>query len=218
MKTLVIDTAFEQCQVGIYDGALCVASVTATGGGQHDRVLVPLLEKILTEAHLSLANLDRIFVTTGPGRFTGLRVGIAFARGLALVHDTPLYGISTVDALKQEWQDHQPEQASDVARHVLLVAVKRGETYALRMADETGATGDLQRVMDDDFVAHFSDPAHQTGFFGMISPELQEIISDTPHFVLFDAVRYPSLQSIFAVGNTQEFDKNAPVRPHYALD
>lgn len=214
MKTLVIDTAFEQCQVGIWDADTCLASISETGGGQHDRVLVPLVEQALAEAKIALKNLDRIFVTTGPGRFTGLRVGIAFARGLALVHDTPLLGISTVDALEHDWTHHSSFSNSDAVSRVLLVSVKRGETYALRMTPERKA---LERVMDDDFLSHFAqDKALCVA--GVVSPDLKEILAANPQITVMDDIQYPSLQAIFAIGNAKEITENAPVRPHYALD
>lgn len=58
-----------------------------------------LVADLLAEAGVSPAALDRVAVTTGPGGFTGVRVGIAFARGFALVHDTPLVGLDTLTAL-----------------------------------------------------------------------------------------------------------------------
>lgn len=222
MKTLVIDTAFEQCQVGLWDDtaqghASCVASRSVTGGGQHDRVLVPLVEEALAESGIALSDLGRILVTTGPGRFTGLRVGIAFARGLALVHNTPLLGVSTMDALIQDWNDYARHTVLQSKKHVLLVAVKRGETYALTMDNADNPQGKMERVMDDDFITHFGSD-ESVCFAGMMSQEVLDMVATQDNMSVVDAVRYPSLQAIFAVGNTKEFQENEPVRPHYSLD
>src|SRR5688572_7216756 len=90
VETLIIDTAFETCQIALYRDQTCVASMRETSGGGHDRVLAGIVDRILSEQKIAPKNIDRIFVTTGPGRFTGLRVGIAFARGFALVSKTVL--------------------------------------------------------------------------------------------------------------------------------
>lgn len=213
MKTLVIDTAFEQCQVGIWDGPVCVASASAQGGGQHDRILASLVEKMMAEAHTDLANLDRIFVTTGPGRFTGLRVGIAFARGLALVHDTPLIGVSTVDALVQDWTLYTQEHKIETDKQALLVAVKRGETYVFRVSEKDAK---LECIMDDDFLRHFGQQ-DKIVFAGMISAEIHDIIAENANMSVVDDIQYPSLSAIFLAGNVQDISENKPVRPHYAL-
>jgi tRNA threonylcarbamoyladenosine biosynthesis protein TsaB len=60
--------------------------------------LLPLLQRVMHRANLSFPDIDRIAVTTGPGSFTGLRVGIAAARGIALAADKPAVGLSTLSA------------------------------------------------------------------------------------------------------------------------
>lgn len=58
-----------------------------------------MVREAMASAGLSFAELDRIVVTVGPGSFTGLRIGVAFAKGLALAHDTPVVGVGTLAAL-----------------------------------------------------------------------------------------------------------------------
>ncbi len=99
MRVLAIDTALEACSVAVID--------TATPHGHHAHeslpmqrghaeALMPLVARVLDRARLDFSNLDRIAVTTGPGSFTGLRVGIAAARGIALATGRPAIGLSTL--------------------------------------------------------------------------------------------------------------------------
>jgi tRNA threonylcarbamoyl adenosine modification protein YeaZ len=88
VSAAVLDTADGRCFVRRDDGV----------DGRAER-LPKLVADLLAEAEVAPAGLDRIAVTTGPGGFTGVRVGIAFARGLALVHATPVVGIDTLTAL-----------------------------------------------------------------------------------------------------------------------
>ncbi len=64
----------------------------------HAEALMPLIARVMDAAKLEFAELDRIAVTTGPGSFTGLRVGIAAARGIALAAAKPSIGLSTLAA------------------------------------------------------------------------------------------------------------------------
>lgn len=97
MIFLAIDTALENCSVGLdVDGAVILRELTIGRG--HAEALMPLLAGLFEAAGLSPGALDRIAVSVGPGSFTGLRVGIAAARGLALVTNIPVIGISTLRA------------------------------------------------------------------------------------------------------------------------
>ena len=64
----------------------------------HAEALMPLIARVMDAAALGFAELDRIAVTTGPGSFTGLRVGIAAARGIALAAGKPAVGLTTLAA------------------------------------------------------------------------------------------------------------------------
>jgi tRNA threonylcarbamoyladenosine biosynthesis protein TsaB len=98
---LALDTCLAACQCALWrDGdALGVLSEPMTRG--HQERLAPMVEALVAETGVALASVDRIAVTVGPGSFTGLRVGLAFAKGLALALDKPLVGVSALEALAQ---------------------------------------------------------------------------------------------------------------------
>jgi tRNA threonylcarbamoyladenosine biosynthesis protein TsaB len=96
---LAIDTALSACSVAITRGEeTLVSRIEPMARGQAER-LAPLVNELVSEAGVRFSQLDRIAVTRGPGAFTGLRVGLAFARGLALALDRPCIGLSTLDVL-----------------------------------------------------------------------------------------------------------------------
>ena len=66
----------------------------------HAEALMPLIARVMDLAEAEFAGLDRIAVTTGPGSFTGLRVGISAARGIALASGKPAVGLTTLDRLR----------------------------------------------------------------------------------------------------------------------
>lgn len=99
MLILAIDTALTACSLAIVrDGETLVSRIEPMARGQAER-LAPMVEDAMAQARISFGALDRIAVTRGPGAFTGLRVGLAFARGLALALDKPCVGLSTLEVL-----------------------------------------------------------------------------------------------------------------------
>jgi tRNA threonylcarbamoyl adenosine modification protein YeaZ len=99
MRILAIDTALEACSAAVLDtreGVLARESKPMTRG--HAEALMPLVRRVVEQASVDFAALDRIAVTVGPGSFTGLRVGIAAARGIALAAGKPAVGITTLAA------------------------------------------------------------------------------------------------------------------------
>jgi tRNA threonylcarbamoyladenosine biosynthesis protein TsaB len=125
MNLLAIDTALDRCSVGVAASGRPPVLVSETIGRGHAERLFGMISAAISEAEQELKDLDRIAVTIGPGSFTGLRVGIAAARGLALVIGCPVVGIGTLDAIA--------EKARILAGNVPVLAAldaKRGEIYA----------------------------------------------------------------------------------------
>jgi tRNA threonylcarbamoyladenosine biosynthesis protein TsaB len=102
MIVLGLDTCLSSCSVAILDGERVAASAREVMARGHQERLAPMAQQVMAEAGLAFDRLDRIAVTVGPGSFTGLRVGIAFAKGLALALDRPAVGIGTLEALAAE--------------------------------------------------------------------------------------------------------------------
>jgi len=100
MLILAIDTALDACAAAILDtdaGKLIAQESLAMKRG-HAEALMPLIARVIKQAGIGFAALDRIAVTTGPGSFTGLRVGLSAARGIALAASRPVVGLTTLTA------------------------------------------------------------------------------------------------------------------------
>ena len=99
-------------------------------GGNAER-LVPLVEEVLVEAELRADEVDRIAVTLGPGTFTGVRVGVAAARGFSLGLRKPVVGITSLAAMAHRARQLlKPEEASWPI--VVAVDARRGMIYLQR--------------------------------------------------------------------------------------
>jgi tRNA threonylcarbamoyladenosine biosynthesis protein TsaB len=100
MLILAIDTALDACAAAVLDtraSKLIAAESQAMKRG-HAEALMPLIGRVMKESGLPFAALDRIAVTTGPGSFTGLRVGLSAARGIGLAATKPVVGLTTLSA------------------------------------------------------------------------------------------------------------------------
>ncbi|RZJ18444.1 MAG: tRNA (adenosine(37)-N6)-threonylcarbamoyltransferase complex dimerization subunit type 1 TsaB [Brevundimonas sp.] len=127
MRVLALDTALGACTAAVFeDGrALAVAEVAMTIG--HQERLAGLARDAVADAGGGFAALDRIGVTVGPGSFTGLRVGLAFAQGLGAALDRPVVGISTLDALAAS--------TAPTGLVAALIDARRGQVYARLFRD-----------------------------------------------------------------------------------
>ena len=100
MLILAIDTALDACSAGVLDtdAATMIAQESEPMKRGHAEALMPLIARVVKQAGIAFADLDRIAVTTGPGSFTGLRVGLSAARGFALAANRPVVGLTTLTA------------------------------------------------------------------------------------------------------------------------
>lgn len=122
MKVLALDSATSACSAALWrDGRVVAHRFRAMARGQSE-ALVPMVAEVMAEAGLDFAALDLLAVTVGPGAFTGIRIGLATARALALAAAKPLAGIPTPDVVAAA----VPE-AERAGRSVLVVLDSRRE-------------------------------------------------------------------------------------------
>lgn len=99
MLVLGINTVADACDAALVRDGAVVAELTEPMQQGHDARLAPVIEKLMRDAGIAFADIDRVAVIVGPGSFTGVRVGVAFARGLSLSLDIPAVGVSSLEAL-----------------------------------------------------------------------------------------------------------------------
>jgi tRNA threonylcarbamoyladenosine biosynthesis protein TsaB len=99
MLVLGINTVADACEAALVDGSRIVAQVSEPMTQGHDARLAPIVDQVMREAGVAFAQLDRMAVIVGPGSFTGVRVGVSFARAMALALEIPVAGVCTMEAL-----------------------------------------------------------------------------------------------------------------------
>ncbi|HYM18748.1 MAG TPA: tRNA (adenosine(37)-N6)-threonylcarbamoyltransferase complex dimerization subunit type 1 TsaB [Micropepsaceae bacterium] len=125
MNILGIDTALGACSAALTADARVVAHAFEEMQRGHAEALAPMVDALMRNAGLSYAALNRIAVTTGPGTFTGQRVGLAFARAMALALKIPAVGVTTLDVMAEA----ALEKIADADWAIVAADAKRGEIY-----------------------------------------------------------------------------------------
>lgn len=126
MRVLALDTALDACAAAVLDTERrdLLASETRAMTRGHAEALMPLVARVMDAARLEFAEIDRIAVTVGPGSFTGVRVGIAAARGIALAAGKPAIGLTTLAAFTA------PHVAAGFAGTVVpVIDARHGQVY-----------------------------------------------------------------------------------------
>jgi tRNA threonylcarbamoyladenosine biosynthesis protein TsaB len=122
---LALDTCLDACSVAVCDGERSLAVKSEPMARGHQERLAPMVYEVMHAAGIGFDALGRIAVTVGPGSFTGLRVGLAFAKGLALALDIPCAGVGVLEALAQSATLGEEPQGFVCA----AVDAKRGQIY-----------------------------------------------------------------------------------------
>lgn len=132
MRVLAIDTSTELGSVAVVvDGEVC-AEIAARVRARHGETLLPLVAQALDAAKIARGELDRLAVGLGPGSFTGTRIGVATAKGLAVALDRPIVGVSSLRALARAAPGRFVVPVVDAHKGEVYLAVYEREGDGLR--------------------------------------------------------------------------------------
>jgi tRNA threonylcarbamoyladenosine biosynthesis protein TsaB len=140
VRILAIDTCLAACQVAVMDGSRPLTVMSEPMQRGHQERLATMVREAMMGAAFAFADLDRIAVTVGPGSFTGLRVGLAFAKGLGAALHRPVIGVGCLEAL-----------AASCEAEVTLAGIdaKRGQVYVQAFEDFAPLTDPVQMAIED---------------------------------------------------------------------
>jgi tRNA threonylcarbamoyladenosine biosynthesis protein TsaB len=210
MLILAIDTALDACAAAVLDteaGRLIAQESQAMKRG-HAEALMPLIARVIDQSGIGFAGLDRIAVTTGPGSFTGLRVGISAARGIALAANKPVVGVTTLTAYAAPVVSQNSEQP------VISVIDARHDQVYLQVVSGNGSSliwpraAPVEEALD---ASRFGVP-HLVGNAARILADRWP--PDAPPPFKVDALPAPDIAWVGWLGAAVSPD-TAPARPFY---
>ena len=208
---LCIETATKSCSVALAkDGQLIDLREEVSEQYSHSEQLTVFIEQLLQQQGLKVSDLDAIAVSSGPGSYTGLRIGVSTAKGLCYASDIPLISISTLEAMAQLMKDKHPNK-----QLCPMIDARRMEVYCALFG--TDQQTDVEaKVIDEN---SFSKDLEQGSllFFGDGADKCQEVlIHPNAHFELGV---YPSAISMIALAHhkyqQQQFEDVAYFVPFY---
>ena len=141
MNILAVDTATQTLSVAVVNGHSTLGEFTVNAPSKHSRILLPVLDQLLAHTGLETGDMDYIACVCGPGSFTGLRIGLAAATGLAKGSGKKLVAVPTLDALAYNMFTILNENACVLP----MLDARRGQVYT---ASYMIKNGEMNRVSD----------------------------------------------------------------------
>lgn len=200
MKILAVDTALGACSVALLEDDRLLAHIFEPMERGHAERLAPMVDEAMKQAGMAFKALDRLGVTTGPGTFTGQRVGLAFMRGLRLALHVPLTGVTTLEvmAMAAMAKSGAPKSAAihDARREEAYLLLRDGENTVLPPA-----------VMPfDEAVARIA-AFGRCALAGTGAPQAASLLG--PDFVLTD-IRQPDAVWVAKLARNRAATQDAP--------
>jgi tRNA threonylcarbamoyladenosine biosynthesis protein TsaB len=154
-----MDTATQFISIALHDGQQVLAEQTWFSANHHTVELAPAVRALLDQSHLAFTDLTALAVSTGPGSYTGLRIGVALAKGIAAAHNLPLVGVSTLDILALA----QPQATGAL---ILVLPAGRGRVVTARYHWRKGQwklRGEAENMDWNTLIASIDGPATLSG-------------------------------------------------------
>lgn len=182
---LQIETATTSCSVALAEEGRILASKELNERNIHAEVITVFIDEILTQTGETMDQLDAIAVSSGPGSYTGLRIGVSTAKGLCYALDKPLIAVETLEAMANGFRNNH----RDLGANALLcpmIDARRMEVYtALFDANGARVTPTSAEIIDENsFAAHLKD--HQIFFFGDGASKCREVLAHQSNAVIID--------------------------------
>ena len=162
---LAIDTSTQILSIALHDGASLRAECSLIAGRRHSALLAPMIKQIMADTAAHINDLTALAVSVGPGSYTGLRIGVALAKGMAAVNDLPLVPATTLETIAAAQDDRSFDET-------LIATVPAGRNRAIwaeyRRQDQSWQEQRPAQINSwQDLLATCSQP-------GLISGEIME--------------------------------------------
>ena len=183
---LAIDTATNACSAALYTGGDVVTGRHEDMVRGHAERLLPMIDEVMADAGMTSAALELIAVTVGPGAFTGLRVGLAAARGLALARSIPCFGATTTETIAAALHPGGPS--------AVLIDSKRSDLYVQVFDAQGRPLCQPSAVLPDDLGAFMSGldmGSEPLTLAGDGVTRARDILAESGFDCLDGRVRYP---------------------------
>lgn len=197
-KLLALDTSTEACSVALQLGSE-ILTLDEVCPQQHSKRILPMVQQLLSEAGVGLAQLDGIVFGRGPGSFTGVRIGVGVTQGLAFGADIPVYGVSTLAAMAQA-----AARLHSATQVIAAIDARMAEVYIARFALNDTLSNALMQAQSEE-VAIKPDALNAFSLSGPVMgvgtgwQTYARQLSALQHVSIANDILYPSAQDMLTL-------------------
>lgn len=177
---LCIDTSTDVCSVALCRDGQAITHEELYGGNAHAANLTPMIEKLMSNSDVTMDELDAVAVSSGPGSYTGLRIGVSTAKGICYALNKPLIAIPTLDVIAEAVFTAN----SDIEFAVPMIDARRMEVYTQIISRDGEKLTDIEaKVIDDKSFSEYLS-TKKLFFAGNGSAKCKSVISNSnAHFI-----------------------------------
>ncbi|NNF02664.1 MAG: tRNA (adenosine(37)-N6)-threonylcarbamoyltransferase complex dimerization subunit type 1 TsaB [Bacteroidia bacterium] len=217
IRILQIETSTSMCSVAISEDGQTAVCVEKNEANIHGAQLLPMIDEALAELKITFDDLSAIAVSKGPGSYTGLRIGVASAKGLCYGLNIPLISVPTL----QSFSELVVKKSTTSKFLCPMLDARRMEVYTARFDRDTNyVEKESARILDDDFFNSF-DANEAWCFFGPGMNKASEFISKKENWKMIDD-QWPSAKGMsklaFEAFKEKRFEDIAYYEPFYLKD
>lgn len=213
---LHIETSTKACSVAIAEGGHLLASdFRLFEHYAHAETLNPMIQSVMKEAKRNFKDLEAVSVSSGPGSYTGLRIGISSAKGFCYGLEIPLIAISSLEIMAAAAKNYEGKHENAVL--VPMMDARRMEVYSSTFdKDLKRLDNDKAIIVDENFTKRFV--GEKIYYFGDGMPKCISVLEQDPRSVFIDAI-YPDAKNMihlsFEKFRNNEFENLAYFEPEY---
>ncbi len=214
---LCIETSSSVCSVAVFNDGKLIAVEEATVANSHSTLIIPMIDAVLAQSSIAIAELQAVAVSAGPGSYTGLRIGVSTAKGLCDAQDIPLIAIPTLEAMANGFVESHHITEGLICP---MFDARRMEVYYW-LGDVKGTTIDqVQPLVLDETSFEVQMADHQIYFVGNGAKKTALLLKNSK--ASFDSDFQPSAKWLGAFAtekyNKRAFEDLAYFEPFYLKD
>ncbi len=217
---LNLETATNVCSVAVARDGKVLALREEKEGRNHARILTTFIAQCIEEAGVTLQNLDAVAVSKGPGSYTGLRIGVATAKGLCYALNKPLIGVNTLQSLATCYILTHPEMPPNTLLCPMIDA-RRMEVYTALFHPDGSFHTETAAVILTPESYHNILNRQNIAFFGDGMFKMKELAGDVSQ-AAFDFETLPSASGMVPLSeksySLNQFESTAYFEPYYLKD
>lgn len=223
---LCIETATEICSAALFLDNTCIGFRESAARNVHSAMLTTFIDEIIKSSGIQYASLDAIAVSMGPGSYTGLRIGVATAKGLCYALDKPLIAVPTLEAMAGGMRDAL-RVTGDGATYALpnlfcpMIDARRMEVYCALFDRDGSEVREVQAEIIDEFSFQGFLADHTVFFGGEGAEKCKAAVGSNPNAVFIDGFQASATTLIGIAAKRyaeNRFENLAYFEPYYLKD